>query len=599
MKINYKNFYYLRLLLIFANDFFILNFSLYLSYFFRLDYFVNLSQTFIVFAYANIIYFFLFFYLKIYNQYFRFFDITAYKFYIKKFLLFSILLSLLIVNRDFYFFPRSLVFIFPITFASILIFNRVLVSNIFGFFDKSNQEISIIFGFDKNHCQFLSNYTNIILFVDNNRINLKREFNGIKIISTHEFNKEFKKYNFNKIYIFNEKTFNSSKNIIRNYILDNDILVQKIDNENKNIKFSTYFDFNYYFNRKAKTINSSKSYNKKIILITGAGGSIGFGIVSQLINYNFKKLILIDNSEYNLYSIINKLSKLKKTNNISFHLQDFDNNFFISKVLSQYSVDIIFHAAAYKHVPLIEINPFSAIKNNFLNTHNFIKLCKRKKVPYFCLISSDKAVRPTNYMGASKRLSELSAIYLNKFQNKHTKVCCVRFGNVINSSGSVLPLFSKQIDKGGPLTLTDKKIIRYFMTIEEAANLVISVYQIAKGGEIFLLDMGEPIKLYDLAKMMIQFSGKRQGSNGSGNIKIKYIGLRKGEKLFEELLVNNNSEKTSLKNIFQSIEKTMDMRNFQKIFKEIQNSYNKNDIKKLNSILGEKHIGYKNTNQET
>ena len=135
------------------------------------------------------------------------------------------------------------------------------------------------------------------------------------------------------------------------------------------------------------------------------------------------------------------------------------------------------------------------------------------------------------------------------------------------------------------------------MTIEEAANLVISVYQISKGGEIFLLDMGEPIKLYDLAKMMIQFSGKRQGSSGSGNIKIKYIGLRKGEKLFDELLVNNNSKKTSLKNIFQSIEKTMDMRKFEKIFNEIKNSYNKNDIKKLNSILGEKYIGYKNTNK--
>ena len=230
---------------------------------------------------------------------------------------------------------------------SILIFNRVLVSNFFSFFDKSDQEISIIFGFDKNHSQFLSNYTNIILFVDNNRLNLKREFNGIKIISTNKFNKLFKKYNFNKVYILDEKIFNLSKNIIRNHILDNGILVQKIDSENKNIKFSTYFDFNYYFHRKPKTINSTKSYNKKTIII-GAGGSIGFGIVNQLINYNFKKLILIDNSEYNLYSIINKLSKLKKTKDISFHLRILI--IFISKILQQYSVDIIFHAAAYKHV---------------------------------------------------------------------------------------------------------------------------------------------------------------------------------------------------------------------------------------------------------
>ena len=201
-------------------------------------------------------------------------------------------------------------------------------------------------------------------------------------------------------------------------------------------------------------------------------------------------------------------NKINNKINIDFNLINFNNKNDVNKILTTNKVDIIFHAAAFKHVPLIENNPFSAIKNNFLDTFEFMKFISNHNIPNFCLISSDKAVRPTNIMGASKRLSELALSYLDNSKSNKTIFCSVRFGNVINSSGSVKPLFQQQIDNNLSVTLTHKKIIRYFMTIEEAANLVLNTTKISQGGEIFLLDMGDPIKLYDLAKLMIQFSGK-------------------------------------------------------------------------------------------
>ena len=277
---------------------------------------------------------------------------------------------------------------------------------------------------------------------------------------------------------------------------------------------------------------------------------------------------------------------------MDFNLINFNNKNDIKKILTHNKVDIIFHAAAFKHVPLIEINPFSAIKNNFLDTYEFMKLIAQYNVPNFCLISSDKAVRPTNIMGASKRLSELALTYLDNLKSHKTVFCSVRFGNVINSSGSVKPLFQYQIENNLPLTLTHKKIIRYFMTIEEAANLVLNTTKISKGGEIFLLDMGKPIKLYDLAKFMIQFSGKTIKKNGYGDVDIKIIGLREGEKLYEELLIDEKSLESSVKYIYQSLESKISNKNFQEIYSNILNSYKSNNIKSLKKTLVRKFINY-------
>ena len=391
------------------------------------------------------------------------------------------------------------------------------------------------------------------------------------------------------ILIDNEYIFSKVRDIIRNHIIEKEIVVQKISFKNNEIITSAYFDFNYFFNRKNKTTPLGDIYKNKNILITGAGGSIGSNIVFQLLKSEYKKLILIDNSEYNLYSLVGKLNK---SENFSFHLINFNNKNDIERILAENTIHVIFHAAAYKHVPLIENNPFSAIKNNFLDTYEFMKLIIKFNVQKFCLISSDKAVRPTNIMGASKRLSELALCYLDNLKNHNTSLCSVRFGNVINSSGSVKPLFQKQIDNSLPVTLTHKKIIRYFMTIEEASNLVLNTTKISKGGEIYLLDMGDPIKLYDLAKLMIQFSGKTTKKNGSGDINIKIIGLRDGEKLYEELLIDEKSKQSSVKYIYQSLESKISNKSFKELHSNISFSYRSNNIKSLKKILKGKFVSY-------
>ena len=324
-------------------------------------------------------------------------------------------------------------------------------------------------------------------------------------------------------------------------------------------------------------------------MITGAGGSIGSNIVIQLLKCKFKKLILLDNSEYNLYKLS---SSIKNKSKIIFRLINFNNREDVKKILTDNNIDIIFHTAAYKHVPLIENNPFSAIKNNFIDTFEFMKLVSKYNVSNFCLISSDKAVRPTNIMGDSKRLSELALIYLSNQKNHNTTFCSVRFGNVINSSGSVKPLFQYQIDNNLPVPLTHKNIIRYFMTIEEAANLVLCTIKISNGGETFLLDMGEPIKLYDLAKLMIQFSGKIYKKNGQGDIEIKIIGLRDGEKLYEELLIDRESKPSKIKSIYQSLELKINNKNFKEIYTKILRSYKMNDPKLLKKALKSNFVNY-------
>ena len=378
--------------------------------------------------------------------------------------------------------------------------------------------------------------------------------------------------------------------MIRKHILEKKINVQKIRFNDNHLHTESYFDFNYFFERKNKKTPLGNIYKDKVILITGAGGSIGSNIVYQLLSTQFKKLFLLDSSEFNLYSLGNSLAKNK---NIDFCLNNFTDTNFINDLFKKNKIDIIFHAAAYKHVPLTELNPFSAIKNNFLDTFEFVKIVSDFNIPYFCLISSDKAVRPTNVMGASKRLSELGINYLFRLKKNKTIFTSVRFGNVINSSGSVKPLFQKQIDNNQKLTLTHKDIIRYFMTIEEASNLVLNVYKIAKGGEVFLLDMGEPIKLIDLAKFMIQFSGKTEKIKGIGDIEIKIIGLRKGEKLYEELLVDNNSKNSDINHIFQSIEEEISQKEFLNLYDNIKMSYIKKNKYKLIKFLKHKSVKYK------
>lgn len=297
----------------------------------------------------------------------------------------------------------------------------------------------------------------------------------------------------------------------------------------------------------------------KKILVTGGGGSIGSEICRQLLELKPKILIIVDNNEYALYSINANLQTVIKQSHdlpgvkIVPRLGSVQDSIFIEMILSEFSPEIIFHAAAFKHVPLVEDNIEEALKNNVFGTLAIAQLSIKHKVSDFVLISSDKAVRPTNVMGASKRLAEMT-LQAMQVNSSLLKLSMVRFGNVLESSGSVIPIFRAQIAAGGPLTVTHPNVTRYFMTIPEAAQLVIQVPKLAKGGDVFVLDMGEPVRIIELARKMIKLAGFREKTEAdpTGEIEIQITGLRPGEKLYEELLIGDEPETTSNPKIFRA-----------------------------------------------
>lgn len=285
----------------------------------------------------------------------------------------------------------------------------------------------------------------------------------------------------------------------------------------------------------------------KVVLVTGGGGSIGSELCRQIAKFSPKLLLILDIYENNVYDIQNELSYNEPTLNKKVIIASVRDKYRLNQVISAYRPSIIFHAAAHKHVPLMEDNPGEAIKNNVLGTLNIAELASQYKVERFVLISTDKAVNPTNVMGASKRLCEMIVQAVNNERGNKTEFVAVRFGNVLGSNGSVIPLFKRQIKNGGPVTLTHKDITRYFMLIPEAAQLVLQAGAYAKGGEIFVLDMGKPVRIYDLAENLIRLSGYKPNED----IKIEITGLRPGEKLYEELLMNNDElRKTGHNKIF-------------------------------------------------
>lgn len=271
----------------------------------------------------------------------------------------------------------------------------------------------------------------------------------------------------------------------------------------------------------------------KVIMITGAAGSIGGEIVTQVLKFHPSKLILVDQAETPLHSKILEIAKYIEDKDsiqpIVGDVRDYDQ---MENLIKEYRPEIIYHAAAYKHVPLMEENPFQAVYTNVLGTRNLADLASKYKVQRFVMVSTDKAVNPSNVMGASKRIAEKYVLALSKVAENETKFITTRFGNVLGSNGSVVPLFTKQIEEGGPITITHPEIIRYFMTIPEACQLVLEAGSMGNGGEVFVFDMGEPVKIINLAKKMIRLAGLTPDID----IKIKEIGLREGEKLFEELL---------------------------------------------------------------
>ena len=312
----------------------------------------------------------------------------------------------------------------------------------------------------------------------------------------------------------------------------------------------------------------------EVVLVTGAGGSIGSELCRQIITYNPKLLVMLDIYENTLYDI--QMELIRKYTNIKAIIGSIRDKKRLKEIMEEYKPSLIFNAAAHKHVPLMEASPLEAIKNNIFGTWNLINVADEFGVKRFIQISTDKAVNPTNIMGATKRMCELMIQAKDKVSK--TDYAAVRFGNVLGSNGSVIPLFKKQIKEGGPVTLTHKDIIRYFMTIPEAVSLVIQAMALAKGGEIFVLDMGKPVKIYDLAKTLIKLSGYEP----EVDIPIKITGLRPGEKLYEELLISSNE-----------LEKTK----YEKIFVEEPNDITVEDIdeklESLNNLLNKENATYK------
>ena len=341
----------------------------------------------------------------------------------------------------------------------------------------------------------------------------------------------------------------------------------------------------------------SECISGKSVMVTGAGGSIGSELCRQIVRQKPKILVLFEISEFSLYQIERELIGLCEHEDLEINiapvLGSVQNQVRVSETIEQYATQTLYHAAAYKHVPMVEFNPVEGLQNNTLGTYRTGFAAQELKVERFVLISTDKAVRPTNVMGASKRMAELALQALAQ-RDSDTTFCMVRFGNVLGSSGSVVPLFRKQLKAGGPVTVTHPDIIRYFMTIPEAAQLVIQAGAMAKGGEVFLLDMGKPVKILDLARRIIRLSGLKERTKEypEGDIAIEYTGLRPGEKLYEELLIGDKSEATAHSRIHQAHEDKVSWEEYLQILDNVATACNRRDIKRIHTILGDYVSGF-------
>ncbi|WP_286938576.1 MULTISPECIES: nucleoside-diphosphate sugar epimerase/dehydratase [unclassified Pseudoalteromonas] len=341
----------------------------------------------------------------------------------------------------------------------------------------------------------------------------------------------------------------------------------------------------------------------KVVMVTGAGGSIGSELCRQIVKQQPKKLVLFEVNEFGLYSIEKELSEYITHNNLNVKLVPIMGSVQrinrIETVMMAFGVQTVYHAAAYKHVPLVEHNVVEGVRNNVFGTYYAAKAAVNAKVETFVLISTDKAVRPTNVMGATKRMAELALQGLAQEQGvKHnTRFCMVRFGNVLGSSGSVVPLFRRQIKEGGPITLTHPDITRFFMTIPEAAQLVIQAGAMGKGGDVFVLDMGEPVKIKDLATKMIRLSGfeVKNDTNPHGDIEIKCTGLRPGEKLYEELLIGDNVGETTHERIMTANEVMLPLDQFNTFIEALDVACHDFDHKTIRQLLLDAPTGFNPT----
>ena len=551
-----------RKLVKFLIDIFLLNVSLVISIFLKYDQLQITNKNINILVYFNLSFCIIYFILKVYNNSWRFSGTSEYM------SLVALSSSTTILSYIFRIFLRldtksSLYFETWIIFTFLLIVSRFLMflTRMKGITKRDiNSENVLIYGAGEagvllvKESRINPNFSyRIVGFLDDNPNKKGGKVYGLKVLGgLEDVEKVVEKSDVSKIIISMPsveqskissilKELNKLKDISVKILPNVDNLIEEgnLSTQLRNIKLEDLLG------REEIKINTKEVFDfiqDKIVFVTGGGGSIGSELINQIAKYNPKRIINIEINENASYLMELELKRKYpyldyKTEIAS--VRDFDK---LDMLFNKYKPEILFHAAAHKHVPLMENNPEEAIKNNIFGTKNVAECCLKYKLESVVLISTDKAVNPTNVMGATKRVCEM---IFQKYSEKdsNTKFMAVRFGNVLGSNGSVIPIFSKLIEEGKNLTLTHKDIIRYFMTIPEAAQLVIEAATIGKGGEILILDMGEPVKIYDLAKNMIKLSGS--------NVGIDIVGLRPGEKLFEELLYDvNSSEKTSNNKIF-------------------------------------------------
>jgi FlaA1/EpsC-like NDP-sugar epimerase len=607
IKINSLNRLLKRLIMMLIDSIFIIS-ALLFSFTLRLDhaYWPKTDELFFIIFGAPLIAIPIFITFKIYHSIARYIGAESLYSITQAVTLYAVIWGLFVQMANIEGIPRSVILInwmlSILSIAGLRIFIKIIFKNKIKGFKGSKKNVVIygagVAGRQLSNSLKLSTEYKHVSFIDDNPVIFNSYINNILVSPVKKLEFIINKNNVSEIFIALPSISRKKRTEIIKKLTIFSVQVKSLPSVSEiaggNVKIDNLLEVDITDLLGRSSVSANKNLLKinitnKIVMVTGAGGSIGSELCRQILSLKPKKIILFEISEAALYLIDQELNNSNKNNveifSILGSVRDFLN---FKKTIKSFSVETIYHAAAYKHVPLVESNPVQGLLNNSIGTMYAAKAAIEEKVETFVLISTDKAVRPTNIMGASKRIAELALQGLSARAHK-TCLSMVRFGNVLNSSGSVIPLFTKQIKNGGPITLTDVNIERYFMTIPEAVELVIQSGAMGHSGDVFVLDMGNPIKIYDLALKMINLSGLRllDKENPDGDIEIIYTGLRPGEKLYEELLIGKKVLKTEHDLIIRAQEDMIDWDILDPLLSDLNNALNNGEIKKIESLVKE------------
>lgn len=583
-------------------------FAVWGAYYLRFGYVTEFSfEQFLAIALATSLSIPCFMYFGLYRAIFRYIGLPVFLAIIKAIGLYSLLYMTVVTFVGITNVPRTVGIIQPILLLMMIALSRAIARLWLGgtyqqLLKKFIRRNVLIYGCGASGQQLASAMVSshelkVVGFLDDDETLHKRTINGYRVYDPKHLIEIVENLDIGKIFIALPSISRKKRNQIISKIKEANIEVRTLPRINDitegKVKFSDLkeLDIDDLLRREPVVPNYElliKNISNKVVLVTGAGGSIGSELCSQILSLRPKKLLLLEQNEFALYKIHERLITESSETELIPLLASVQDETRIAQIISSWQLDIIYHAAAYKHVPLVEHNLIEGIKNNVIGTLVVAEQAALHKVPHFVLISTDKAVRPTNVMGATKRLAEMILQALEG-ETSNTKFSMVRFGNVLGSSGSVVPKFWKQIRDGGPISLTHPEITRYFMTIPEAVQLVLQAGAIAEGGDVFVLDMGEPVKIIELAKQMIELSGLtlRDSNNINGDIEIEIIGLRPGEKLYEELLIGNNPQLTLHPRIMKANDPFLKWENLKASLNLLSVALFSNDVVKIKSILDE------------